>query len=282
LAVFLEIGKSQLQVGEPVYATIRLINRSSAPVKVHRNVALHTGTVQIAIASQAGTPSIFQPLSQSFDVAPSLELTPGMETNTTSPLFYGAKGWTVTQRPGTYVLRALYRPPRQDDRATIQSEPVTVIVSRGDGAGEFLMEGKAGKEAARFLLWLGGDHLKDGIGRLHSLIGQYPHSVLADYANFALGRSLSREFKDFSRNAVRPPDYQRALEHFSKVRIENLPPYLRIMTLTEQARSLIGIGQYEEGQRLVREAKAITGEEPKWENLLKQVHQVESQATKMP
>ncbi len=71
-------------------------------------------------------------------------------------------------------------------------------------------------------------------------------------------------------------------EHFSKVRVENLPPYLRIMTLTEQARSLIGIGQYEEGQRLVREAKALTGEEPKWENLLKQVHQVESQATKMP
>jgi hypothetical protein len=108
--------------------------------------------VQIAIAPQAGPSSIFQPLSETFDVAPLLALTPGMETSATSPLFFGAKGWTITQRAGTYVLRALYRPPPQGDRASIESEPVTVTVSHGDGAGEFLMEGKAGKEAGKFLL----------------------------------------------------------------------------------------------------------------------------------
>jgi hypothetical protein len=276
LVLLLELGKSTLRVGEPVYATVRLINNGSTPFKVHRNIALHGGAVELEIAPDGGTPTFFQPLSETFTLAPPLELAPRMETSATSPIFYGAKGWTLTKYPGTYILRARYSPPGRKPGVMILSDPMTVVVMPGDGAGEYLMDGPAATEAGKFLLWLGGDHLKAGIGRLYGLLERYPASPLADYVNLALGRSANREFNDYSRKAIRPPDYRKALEHFGKIRRENLPPYLQIMWLAERVRALVGTGDFQQGHQLIEEATALIDNQPKWKQFLAQLREIKA------
>mgnify|MGYP001501962738 CR=1 FL=1 len=282
LQLILEIGKTALQVGEPVYATVRLVNKGSVPVNVHSTLFPQGEAVQIEIMETTGHRSIFQPLAEAFHVAPMRELTPGSQLSASFPIFYGGKGWTVTRRPGTYALRAIYVEPRSKFVEITRSDAVTVTVSEFDGAGQFLMEGKAGSQAGKFLLWQGGDHLKEGITRLTDLIAQFPQSVLSDYASMILGRSLAREFKDYSRDKLRAPQCDEALLYLKKARAENLPLYLKISRAVEQVRCLVRLGQKDEAADWVNEAKRLIDNQQKWEFFLAHLKGLESEPVRTP
>lgn len=282
LQLIFEIGKTTLQVAEPVYATVRLVNNGSTPVNVHGTLFPQGEAVQIEIMDAAGHRSIFQPLAETFHVAPMRALTPGSEISASFPIFYGGKGWTVTQHPGTYVLRAIYVKPRSKAVEITRSDAVTVTVSEFDGAGQFLMEGKAGSQAGKFLLWQGGDHLKEGMTRLTDLIARFPQSVLTDYANMALGRSLAREFKDYSRDKVRPPQCNEALLYLGQARAQNLPLYLKISRAVEQARCLIHLGRKDEAADRINEAKRLIDNQQKWQFFVAHLNGLESDRAQTP
>ncbi len=57
-------------------------------------------------------------------------------------------------------------------------------------------------------------------------LDRYPESVLADYANFAIGKSLSTTFTDYSVGRTRPSDCPEALARLGSVRPGALPAYL--------------------------------------------------------
>ena len=62
LEVRLEIGKTGLALGEPVYATVRLINIGAAPVTVAKVLDPQMGVVQIHVSGPNKPRSTFLPL----------------------------------------------------------------------------------------------------------------------------------------------------------------------------------------------------------------------------
>lgn len=128
---------------------------------------------------------------------------PGEEIAAAFPIFYGALGWTF-DRPGTYRVTAEYRHPSRAHGEPVRSVPVAVTVAGEAGIGALLMTGtSASEEAGKFLLWQRGDQLQAGQALVSDLFKTYPDSPLADYALLALGRNLSRSFRNYAAGRIR-------------------------------------------------------------------------------
>jgi tetratricopeptide (TPR) repeat protein len=188
-------------------------------------------------------------------------LAPRADVTAVVAIFYGGRGWTFTQA-GNYTITALYRNPLDRSANPVRSNPLSISVALGNGAGEFLIKDDAGEEAGKFLLWQQGDHLRKGIRRLTDLIERYPDSPLADYAQLALGLNLSRAFKDYSIGQVRKPDYELARRYLQKVQPTRLPINLQVENTLAQARSAGKLGHTDEARRLVQQAKQLAGDRP--------------------
>jgi hypothetical protein len=251
LRITLDTGKRDFELGEPVYATVTVTNAGSVPTAVFPNLYPEVGVVGIEIAFAGEAPEPFVPLAVDDVETTTQELAPGASLSVVFPIFYGAKGWTFA-RPGAYTLHATYAHART---GSALSEPVTIQVRPGTGAGSFLLaEGPAGDEAGRFLLWQAGDHLRRGIARLETLIERYPDSVPADHARLALGKSLSEAFRDYSIDRVRPPDYARALELVGPIEVARLAPYPTLQVDLIEARAYSGLGQDDRATAAARRA----------------------------
>jgi hypothetical protein len=72
--------------------------------------------------------------------------------------------------------------------------------------------------------------------RLQRLLERYPDSVLANYVRLAKGRNLSRNFRDFTRDRIRPPQCDEALDHLNAVDVEVLPRYQQILHAISESR----------------------------------------------
>lgn len=282
LDMILDIGKQNVNVGESLYATVRILNNGSLPANVRRNLFPQAGRVQIQITTDQGRKFLFKPLSVTFDVSPLSKLDPGTEIGATFPIFYGGVGWTIVNKPGEYIIQAMYKFRSETEEFTLRSNSITVTVLPADSAGKFLTEGQEALQAGKFLLWQGGDHLDQGIEHLKALIAKYPESVLADYAGAALGTSLSREFKDFTKDQLRLPKYKEALGYFEKIRTENLPPYLKILKTLAHARCFLSLGQNEQGAQLLGQARELTRDLPKWHPVLTLLKELESKLSYTP
>jgi hypothetical protein len=264
LRLVLEIGKTSLVIGEPLYATVRLINVGAAARLVRPGLFPESGAVRLFVGAANGSRATFRPMLETFEVAPPRLLRPGQELSASFPMFFEERGW-MTGRAGAFQVQAIYLPrPRAGDNELVTSNRVAISVADGDPAGPLLMAGPEGAQAGKFLTWLGGDHLLLGTARLQEIVVRHPDSVLADYATLALGRSLSREFTNFAIDRVRPPEYARALAYFADVRTARLPPYLRIIHALEQARCLIRTGRSSEGRAWIETARRLIDDQPKW------------------
>jgi len=223
------------------------------------------------VAAPGGARTTFRPMTESFDLAPPRMLAPRQELSASFPMFFGDRGWT-TARAGTFRAQATYfQLLRGTPSEVTVSNPVTITVADADPAGHLLMAGVAGVQAGKFLAWLGGDHLLQGVARLQEIVVRHPDSVLADYAKLAIGRSLSREFTNFAIDRVRPPEYARALAYLADVRADRLPPYLRIIHALEQARCLVRTGRRSEGLAWIDQARRIIDGQPKWRPFIVQL-----------
>ena len=243
LRLTLDLSRSALTLGEPVYATVRLVNSGERPVEVFKHLDPQTGALQIDVSSSSRPRKVFLPLFYADAVRTRTALAPGETITAVFPIFYGALGWTF-DRPGTYRVTAEYRPLDGAQRNWIRSPAVDVTVGEEAGGGASLMAGtSASEEAAKFLLWQRGDHLRAGQALLTNLLAQHPDSRLADYARLAFGRNLSRSFRDYTVGQVRQADCEPALAYLQKVRSERLPDYLQIQQRLDEARCLITLSR---------------------------------------
>lgn len=264
LKLELETGKPEVVIGEPVYLTARLRNTGSAPVRVASYLELEGEAIQVKITREGGKTVPFVPLAIDDVDDPGQELPPGEAAAVVLSVFFGGRGWSFPEA-GTYQITAVYQDFRSRS-APIESNPVTLQV-RQDEASFFLTQGPASHETGKFLLWQSGDHLRRAQAQFQELLERYPESVLTDPVRLALGVSLSRSFKDYSIDRLRPPQFERALEYLRRVRPENLPPYLRLQKQLVEARCLVRLNRREEAEAVIAKARRQVLEQPELRQL---------------
>ena len=77
------------------------------------------------------------------------------------------------------------------------------------------------------MIFEGGDHLTDGIFSLQKLVNKFPQSRLADYANFALGKNLAIDFKDFQKGKIRRAETDKSMAHLDKIKDKEIGSYFK-------------------------------------------------------
>ena len=93
-----------------------------------------------------------------------------------------------------------------------------------------------GKEQGKFLLFECGDHLTEGISSLQKLVDKHPQSLLANYANFALGKNFAIDFADFQKGKVRKAEPDKSMSHLTKIKDKEIGSYFKketFFTLTD-------------------------------------------------
>ena len=253
----LEIGKPALVLGEPVYATVRLVNEGVTPVDVFKLLDPQTGALQIEVSSSSRPRLVFLPLFYSDAIRARTALAPGEAVAAAFPIFYGALGWTF-DRPGTYRVTAEFRPPGGAQIKRVRSTAVSVTVADESGTGTLLMAGtSASEEAAKFLLWQRGDQLQAGQALLTDLLKTHPDSPLSDYALLAFGRNLSRSFRNYATGRIRQADCEPALNYFQKVRSDRLPAFLQIQQRLDEARCHMRLSQPAQARESMKRAEQV-------------------------
>jgi hypothetical protein len=282
LELKLEVGKSTLVLGEPVYATVRLSNVGAAPVEVAKLLDPQTGDVHIEVASSSRPRFVYLPLFFSDTVQARTSLAQGEEIAAAFPIFYGALGWTF-HRPETYGIIAGYRSSRGAHQVRVQSNPVSVTVVDEGGPGSLLMNGTSvGEEAGKFLLWQHGDHLEAGQALLTDLLKTFPGSPVADYTLLAFGRNLSRSFRNYAVGRIRPPDCEAALAYFRKVRSERLPVLLQVQQYLDEARCLARLSKPAQAGEALKRAEQLGGDRPEFRLLFEQAIRLEPALKQTP
>ncbi len=275
LELTLDMGASSLRLGQPVYATVRLVNVGGRPVEVFNLLDPQTGAIQIAVSSSNRPRFVFLPLFYTDAVHARTALAPGEAVVAVFPVFYGALGWTF-DRPGTYRVTAEYRPEGGSQPEPIRSRAESVTVSDDQGVGASLLTGSsASEEAAKFLLWQRGDQLQAGQALLTGLLTQHPDSSLADYALLAFGRNLSRRFRNYAVGKVRQADCESALSYFQRVRPERLPVFLQIQQRLDEARCLIKLSRPVEARTSMERAERLRSGRPEFHLLFQQAIRLE-------
>lgn len=270
--------KNRYLLGEPVYLTIQLRNVGEKPVKIPKRINAKEGIVVVRVTTPQEFTFGYVPLTVLDSDSLPVVLKPGGVAGEVFPIFYGARGWTFP-KPGTYQISVSYI-PLGERKGSCKAEPLTIVVVDDKAGASLIKEGPASHEAARFLLWQSGDHLRKGIALLENAIDSYPDSLIADYANLALGKSLSSPFTDYAVNRARQPNYRRALEYLLKVRRGHLPRYLQVQYDLAQAKSHAALGQPEQASKLLAQTKELTAAHPELFLFDEQIRRLEERVIK--
>ena len=268
----LSADKSVYVLGEPVYVTAQLHNTGTDPVKAPTRLSPKLGEIYITIVPPDGKQFGFVPLAIMDTDEQHTELLPGAMVASVIPIFYSARGWTFSE-PGDYYLRAIYQSEGDTNESIVASDKVKVTISDTDmGPGQFLIKDeKASDEAGKFLLWQSGDHLRRGIAHLQNMVDRYPKTSLADYVWLAIGRNLSREFKDYSANRLRPPNYGEAMKYLKKVNEKKLPKHLVVRKRLAEAKVQIGLGNKATAREILEKTKQMIGNTPELQEYINQL-----------
>jgi hypothetical protein len=122
---------------------------------------------------------------------PTKDFAPGEIVREEVKLFFNLVGWTFKE-PGTYEVTARLGRGRQGTPSNTLTITVHAPTDEQTAQAAELFLGST--EVGYFLLFEGGDHLKEGIQRLQQVVTQYPNTPHATYANQALGRGLVESF----------------------------------------------------------------------------------------
>jgi hypothetical protein len=225
----LSTDKAEYLLGEPVIAYIEINNSGTEPVTVIDQLDPKFGIVKFYIKSENNLESIFRPFTVVDSIRHTVLINPEESISQAAKIFYGGDGWTF-KSAGRHQLRASYEgmaenhkvidsniveintvPPRNED----EKEQVNLIM---------------GEQQGLFLLFESGDHLSDGIGSLSNLVRKFPQSNLAGYANSALGKNYSMDFKDFQKGAVRKAEIEKSRFHLENAKDKDIGSYFRTQT----------------------------------------------------
>jgi hypothetical protein len=220
----LSMGKTEYLLGEPAVAYLELSNSGTQSVPVIDQLDPKLGIVKFYIKS-GSEETIFRPYVVADSMPRTSLLNPGTLVSGDAKIFYGGKGWTF-KSVGKYQIRATYNGLVSNPKEELNSNVVEVNIRSPENKQEkdqvsLIM----GDEQGLFLLFEAGDHLSKGIRSLTELTRKYPQSDLAGYANIALGRNYSKDFKDFQRGFVRKADTERSLLHLKSAKDRNVDSY---------------------------------------------------------
>lgn len=262
LRLVIETERPSVALGEPVYLTARVRNEGSAAARLIPLLQPSDGLLVISMSGPRGERLGFVPLGVRDSETPPSDLAPGAQVATSFPVFFGASGWTM-RTPGTYTLRARFTVhDGQGAPRELRSDSLTIRV--GDQPAELatalLTTSAASEQAGKFLTWSGGDHLGAGQELLASLVTRFPGAALIDHYRLALGRSLGRPFKDYTRSAVRPADPARSVAALEQVRDSVVPAVLRIQKYLGLATGYRALGRSPDATRALTAARALAGE----------------------
>jgi len=209
LKIDLRPDKEAYALGEPVIAYVSIKNVGASASKVPENFEPDFMTVRYYVAYDGEEEKRFTPWAIFDSDTTLVSLDPGQLAFGTARIFFGADGWTFS-KPGKYTLRAAYRSYTSPKFKIEVKKPTN---KQEADAAKLLLDSK---EAGYFLLFEGGDHLKEGIAKLNDLATKFPNSPLSAYANFALGANEVTEFADYSKNELRKANPAKAEMYFDR------------------------------------------------------------------
>jgi hypothetical protein len=206
LRLSLEVDRAEFALGEPVVVYAALRNEGGAPVQASPHLEPDYGYVTYFVAAEGGAEAAFTPWALKEPAVELETLAPGAEVKRAAKIFFGGSGWTFRQ-PGRFNVKAVYE-------GGITSNTLALTVTApADRAGREAADLLLGSdEAGKFLLFEGGDHLREGRRRVEHVAEKLSASPHAAYAAAALAESLLRDFADFTRGELRKADPQRARE----------------------------------------------------------------------
>ena len=230
--------KKEYLLGEPILVNCEVKNISDETVEVLDKFSADYDIVTFHTIKSSDKDRLFVPYAVMDFLPEPIRLKPQDSVFGSSKIFYGSNGWTF-ETPGNYKIWATYNGLTKYPEKVFKSNILEINVKYPENNEEKEQANLImGDEQGLFLLYDGGDDLKEGLQKLTTLIERFPKSHLSSYVNFSLGESLSREFKDFTNKIVRPADPSTALDYLSKAK-ESLPKelacqaYMRIANVSK-------------------------------------------------
>ncbi len=201
--------KQTVELGEPVYLALRVVNEGQEPVRIIGGLRPGEGLIEIYSIDAKGEKVILPPIGES-DFEGTISLSPKQTIGDVFPIFFGTNGWNFT-KAGEYRIFALLKVSTKGGFLSHSSEPAVLKVESSK-AGQMLFSGdeRSNIEAGKYLLWRSGDHLEAGIELLTSISKQHPNSVLSSYILVAHAQNFSEPFANYKVGKVRAPDCQKA------------------------------------------------------------------------
>lgn len=229
LSLTLSTDKTTFQLGEPLVVNVELKNNGNSAVNVIKHLEPDYQFTSYTITKPDDKTTPYGPVTI-LNIRQNLTttLSPGKSLFGRAKIFFGNKGW-LFDKPGNYKIKAIHTSLEGNH---VSSNELTIeIQSPPDEptrrAAELMLTGPAGL----FLLWEGGDQLTEGIAALEKVVKELPETLHAVYANFALGKNLSRD------QGERKADLEKAtiyLERSHKLTKEKVPTdYVRSKLLME-------------------------------------------------
>jgi hypothetical protein len=223
----LSMDKSEYLLGEPVVAYIQIVNSGSGPVSIVDQLHPKNDYINFYVKKENNDEILFVPFVIADSSLHTLILEPGKSITENIKIFYGGNGWTFAS-PAKYQIRSVYKGIIENLSEKIDSNVIEINVLPPKNEQEkeqvnLIM----GKEQGKFLLFESGDHLTNGISSLQKLVDKYPQSRFSDYANFALGRNLAIDFKDFQKGRIRKAEIDKSMAHLSKSNYKELGSYFK-------------------------------------------------------
>lgn len=206
LRLTLAADKTEFVPGEPVVLYLTIANRGETELQIPSALTPEYGYVQYRVQRENGGEAVFEPwiVMENTTVQ---RLAPAASVSTQGRIFFGARGWTFAE-PGTYRVRATFREASSPAvELRVASPPASV--DREQSARLI-----ASRDAGLFLLFDGGDHLREGVKTLQDVAAS--NSSLSGYANYSLGAAAAKQFADVQTGTVRPPNLDEAQRYLKK------------------------------------------------------------------
>ena len=260
--------KKEYLLGEPILVNCEVKNISEDTIDVLDKFSADYDIVTFHTIKSSDKDRLFVPYAVMDFWPEPVKLQPEESVFGSSKIFYGSKGWTF-KTPGNYKIWATYNGLTQHPEKFVNSNVLEIKVKPpANDEEKEQVDLIMGDEQGLFLLYDGGDDLKDGLQKLGTLVTKFEKSVLSPYVNFSIGESLSREFKDFTKKEVRPADPLNALDCLHKS-IENLPKELACQAYLRMADITKGQSDVNQEKNILKEFVDKFSNNKRYENTVK-------------
>jgi len=209
LTLTLTAPKAEYALLEPVVLDVVLANAGKAPAEIVDELPPEFGIVRYFVRPAGGEELRFAPGVHACGAGFPVTLNPGEGRAAQARVSFASRGWVFTE-PGTWTVRAVY-----EARGTrVESAGVAVTIRKPATPEEArAAELLRSVDAGLYLYFDGGDHLRNGISVLESVLREAPSSIQAAHARLAFGINLSRDSYLYHEHRARPAQPAIAAEH---------------------------------------------------------------------